>query len=122
MAQPSKPAPALADRGLFTAAERDLIRRELCVRFGQAPQVADGIHLRTWRGGPQAGQPRIPKVVQGLVERGLMHIGPEVVMGGRRALFTPLGLDALRRLLQDRRALNPAQFSHVYEELGTGSA
>ena len=122
MVQPSKPAPAPADPGRFTAAERDLIRRELCVRFGQAPQVADGIHLRTWRGGPQAGQPRIPKVVQGLVERGLMHIGPEVVMGGRRALFTPLGLDALRHMLQDRRALNPAQFAHVHEELGTGGA
>ena len=42
--------------------QRDLIRRELCVRFGQAPQVEDGIYLRTWRGGPQAGQPRLPKV------------------------------------------------------------
>ena len=122
MAQPPKPASAPADPGLFTAAERDLIRRELCVRFGQAPQVADGIHLRIWRGGPQAGQPRIPKVVQGLVERGLMHIGPEVVMGSRRALFTPLGLDALRHMLQDRRALNPDQFAHLHEELGTDPA
>ncbi len=61
-------------------------------------------------------------MVQGLVERGLMHIGPEVVMGGRRALFTPLGLDALRHMLQDRRALNPDQFAHLHEELGTGRA
>ena len=43
MAKPPKSAPAPADPGLFTAAERDLIRWQLCVRFGQAPQVADGI-------------------------------------------------------------------------------
>jgi len=106
MAQPPKPASAPTDPGLFTAAERDLIRWQLCVRFGQAPQAADGIYLRTWRGGPQAGQPKVPKVV----------------MGGRRALFTPLGLDALRHMLQDRRALNLDQFAHLHEELRTGRA
>jgi len=89
------------------------------VRFRQAPQAADGIYLRIWRGGPQAGQPKVSKVLHGLVERGLMHIGPEVVMGGRRALFTPLGLNALRQMLRDRRALNPDQFAHLHEELGT---
>ena len=56
-------------------------------------------------------------MVHGLVERGLLHIGPEVVMGGRRALFTSLGLDTLRHLPQDRRALNPDQFAHLHEEL-----
>ena len=119
MAQPPKPASAPADPGLFTAAERDLIRWQPCVRFDQAPQATDGIYLHTWRGRSQAGQPKVPKVVQGLVERGLVHIRPKVVMGGRRARFTPLGLDALRHMLQDRRALNPDQFAHLHEELGT---
>ena len=35
----------------FTAAERELLRRELCRHFGQDPRVADGIFLRTWRVG-----------------------------------------------------------------------
>ena len=35
----------------FTTKERDLIRRELCRHFGQDPRIADGIFLRTWRGG-----------------------------------------------------------------------
>lgn len=120
MPQHPDPTPATTDPGALTASERDLIRREFCVRFAQAPRVADGIYLRTWRGGPQAGQPKIPKLVQGLIERGLMRIGPEVVMGGRRATFTPAGLDALRRMMQDRRALDPGRFAHVHQELGEG--
>ena len=118
----SAPASLLADPSVLTAAERDLIRRELYVRFGQAPRIADGVMLRTWRGGPQAGQPKIPKVVQGLIDRGLLQIGPEVVLGGRRARFTQAGMQALRRLAQDRRALNPEQFAHVHEELAESHA
>ena len=38
----------------------DLIRRELCQHFGQDPRAADGFLLRTWRSGPQAGQPKLP--------------------------------------------------------------
>jgi hypothetical protein len=37
----------------FTASERDLIRREMGMHFGQYPSLADGIFLRIWRGGPQ---------------------------------------------------------------------
>lgn len=47
MAKPLKSARSPTDPGLFTAAKRDLIRWQLCVRFGQAPQAADGIYLRT---------------------------------------------------------------------------
>ena len=43
----------------FTAAERDLIRREMGLHFGQLPSLADGLLLRTWRGGPQKGGPKI---------------------------------------------------------------
>lgn len=105
--------PALA---LFTAAERDLIRREFHPRFGQDPSVADGIMLRTWRGGPNAGQPKLPPAVQSLLARGLV----EVRIDGRwpTAQFTEAGLAALRHLAQDRRALDPARYGHVRRELG----
>jgi hypothetical protein len=32
--------------------ERDLIRLELRPRFGQDPDLANGLFLRTWRDGP----------------------------------------------------------------------
>ena len=101
---------------LFTAPERDLIRRELGMRFGQLPSVADGLFLRTWRGGPQAGQPRLPVTVQGMLERRLV----EVRTDGRwpRACFTKSGLAALRELARDRRQLDPVRYAHVRQELG----
>ena len=101
---------------LFTAPERDLIRRELGVRFGQLPSLADGLFLRTWRGGPQAGQPKLPVTVRGMLERGLV----EVCIDGRwpRACFTEAGLAALRELARDRRQLDPVRYAHVRQELG----
>ena len=101
---------------LFTAPERGLIRRELGMRFGQLPSVADGVFLRTWRGGPRAGQPKLPVVVQGMLERGLV----EVRTDGRwpRACFTKAGLAALRELARDKRQLDPVRYAHVRQELG----
>ena len=99
----------------FTPQERDLIRRELCQHFGQDPRAADGILLRTWRSGPQAGQPKLPPAVQSMLERGLVEIRTG---RGPRAVFTPTGLAALRRLLSDRRAMDPARFAHLRRELG----
>ncbi len=100
----------------FTAPERDLIRRELHPRFGQDPFVADGLMLRTWRGGPNAGQPKLPPAIRTLIERGLV----EVRTDGRwpAAHFTAAGLAALRRLAQDRRALDAARYAHIRRELG----
>jgi hypothetical protein len=103
------------DPSPFTAPERELIRRELCQHFGQDPRAADGFLLRTWRSGLQAGQPKLPPAVQSMLERGLV----EVRTGrGVRAIFTPAGLAALRRLLSDRRAMDPACFAHLRRELG----
>lgn len=48
------------NRSPFTAPERDLLRRELCRRFGQGPSITDGIFLRTWRTGEWRNQPKIP--------------------------------------------------------------
>jgi hypothetical protein len=102
----------------FTATERDLIRREFGVRFTTYPSIADGILLRTWRAGPQAGQPKLPPAIQSMVQRGLV----EVRAGGHprlpRAFFTEAGVDALRQLAQDRRAMDPSRFAHVRLELG----
>ncbi len=100
----------------FNAAERNLLRHEFMIRFGQPPALADGLWLRAWRGGPQAGQPKIPAAVASMVARGLVEIGPNRI--GFRARFTPAGIAALRRLAQDRRALDPKQYAHIREELG----
>jgi hypothetical protein len=100
----------------FMPRERELIRREFCRHFGQDPSIADGIFLRTWHSGPHKGAPKIPPTVQGLLDRGLVEIGPGRF--GLRAFFTEAGLKELRALLQDRRAMNPERFGHLRRELG----
>ncbi len=104
----------------FSTAERTLLRYEFLIRFGQAPSLAEGIWLRTWRSGPQAGQPKIPPAVASMLERGLVELGPDRI--GVRARFTPAGIAALRRLAQDRRALDPQHYAHIREELGVDPA
>jgi hypothetical protein len=44
----------------FTSSERDYIRRQLDRFFSTLPTVADGFQLKTWRGGPEAGKPKLP--------------------------------------------------------------
>jgi hypothetical protein len=67
----SRPKPAQSP---FTAPERDLLRHELCRHFGEDPSIADGLFLRTWRGGERRGQPKIPPAVQTMLERGLLEV------------------------------------------------
>ena len=107
----------------FTPAERDLIRREFCKHFSSYPALADGMLLRTWRSGPKANHPKIPKAMAGLVARGLVDIpsGPQPAFVAR-AYFTAAGLTALRELLEDRRSMNPQQFAHLRQELGCSSS
>jgi hypothetical protein len=100
----------------FTAKEREYIRRELDLFFGTLPSVADGFQLRTWRGGPLAGQPKLPPPLRTMVDRGLMEIRAGTPMP--RAYFTEKGLGALRRLASDRRYMDPHKFAHVRTELG----
>ena len=100
----------------FNTAERNLLRNEFLIRFGQAPSLAEGIWLRVWRGGPQAGQPKIPTAVASMLERGLVEIGPNRI--GFRVRFTATGIAALKLLAQDRRALDPKQYAHIRQELG----
>ena len=103
----------------FTARERALIRQEMSEHFGQYPRLAEGIFLRIWRGGPQKGQPKIPPAVQSMVDRGLVEIRNSD--RGPRAFFTGSGLQELRRLLLDRRYMDPARFAHLRRELGVDS-
>ncbi len=101
---------------VFTPGERDYIRRELDQFFSTLPRVADGVQLRTWRGGPQAGQPKVPAIAQGLLERGLMRLEP--TPWPPRLVFTDAGLLALRAMMSDGRLANPRTFAHVRRELG----
>jgi hypothetical protein len=100
----------------FTAAERDYIRSELDLFFSTLPSVAEGFQLRTWRGGPQAGKPKIPQAAQGLLDRGIMRLD----LTGRLPMlfFTDAGLDALRTMMADARLADPKKFAHVRQELG----
>ena len=100
----------------FSAAERELIRRELDVYFGQHPSLAEGLFLRTWRGGPQKGEPKLPPPVRSMLARGLVEIRPGRI--GFRAVFTEAGLAALRQRLRGRRAMDPVRFAHLRRELG----
>src|SRR3954466_2040625 len=72
--------------------ERELIRLELMPRFGQDPDLENGLFLRTWRDGPQKGQPKIPKAIQTMLDRGLVRIGTNP-MGRPAAFFTEAGLE-----------------------------
>jgi hypothetical protein len=100
----------------FTTPERDLLRRELCRHFGQDPSIADGLFLRTWRGGDRSGHPKIPPAVQSMLARGLLEL--RITNRGPRAFFTADGLAALRQLVLDRRAMDPERFGHLRRELG----
>ena len=100
----------------FTAEERDYIRRELDIFFSTLPSVAEGFHLRTWRGGPNAGKPKLPPTAKGLIERGLMRLDTTNPLP--RLFFTEAGLTALRAMMTDRRLADPKKFAHVRQELG----
>jgi hypothetical protein len=100
----------------FSTKERDYIRRELDMFFSTLPTVAEGFMLRTWRGGPQAGRPKVPPVAQGLLDRGLMRLDTTQHMP--RLFFTVAGLGALRAMMADRRFADPEKFAHVRHELG----
>src|SRR5277367_3813662 len=100
----------------FTAGERDYIRRELDMFFSTLPTVAEGFQLRTWRGGPDAGKPKLSPVARGLLERGLMRLDTSQHLP--KLFFTEAGLAELRAMMTDRRLANAEKFAHVRQELG----
>src|SRR5580700_220922 len=100
----------------LTPGERAYIRRELDMFFSTLPTVADGFQLKTWRGGPEAGKPKLPPTAKGLVERGLMRLDTAERLP--RLFFTETGLAMLRAMMADRRFVDPEKFAHVRQELG----
>jgi hypothetical protein len=104
----------------FDAREREFIRREFGVHFGQPSYLADAILLRTWRSGPKKNLPKLPPAVRNMIERGLV----ELRSGSRgvRGFFTEAGVAGLRELIADRRLMNPKTFAHLRLELGPDEA
>jgi hypothetical protein len=100
----------------FSAGERDYIRRELDMFFSTFPTVADGFLIKTWRGGPRAGQPKLPPPAKSLIERGMMWLDTSHRMP--RLFFTEAGIAELRKMMSDRRFADPRKFAHVRQELG----
>jgi hypothetical protein len=102
----------------FTAAGRELIRREFGTRFGQYSKLAEGIRLRTWRDGLRKGEPKLPLAGQTMLERGPVEIRRDRLWA--RATFTAAGLAALRVLAADRPLLPPDRFDHLRQEFDIG--
>jgi len=100
----------------LTPAERDYIRSQLTMFFSTLPTVAEGFTLKTWAGGPQRGQPKVPQAAAGLVARGLMRL--DVTARWPRLFFTDLGMEALQAMMADARLADPIRFAHVRQELG----
>jgi hypothetical protein len=99
----------------FTGGERDYIRRELDIFFSTLPSVAEGFQLKTWRGGPDAGKPKLSPIAKGLVARGLMRLDASGHFP--RLFFTEAGLAELRAMVMNRRLADPKKFAHVRQEL-----
>ena len=100
----------------FTPGERDYIRRELDIFFSTLPTVAEGFQLKTWRGGPEAGNPKLSPTAKGLLKRGFMRLDTSQRLP--RLFFTEAGLAELRTMMADRRLADPKKFGHVRQELG----
>ena len=83
--------------------------------FSTLPTVADGFLVKTWRGGAQAGQPKVPLHAKGLVERGLMRL--DATQRWPRLFFTETGLAVKQRAKLSRfrlfRELDGSQMGHA---------
>lgn len=111
--------PPVSDEPTLSAKERALIRTEFMVRFSSAPRLADGILVKRWATGPNKGQPKPSATIQDMIDRGLMEL-PDDGKHWLRARFTVAGLNALRRMAADPRALPCKDYQHLHEELGMG--
>jgi hypothetical protein len=104
----------------FMPAERDYIRCELDMFFSTYPTVAEGFQLKTWRGGPHAGQPKLPPPARSLLDRGLMRL--DAGLRPPRLFFTDAELGELRAMMADRRLADPVKFAYIRRELGIDPA
>ena len=100
---------------LLNKDEREVVRREFMARFNDAPSVMEGFHVKRWATGANKGKPKLTAAVQGLLERGLIVLNDEGHWP--RARFTDKGLQALKVMAADRRALDPDRHRLLIEEL-----
>ena len=100
---------------ILTLAQREFIRREYRALINDAPSVHDGFCLRRWTTGPNKGKPKLSTAVQGLFDRGMITF--EDVGFWPKATFTEKGLRALKMMTADRRALDPARYQRLIDEL-----
>lgn len=100
----------------FTEAELEFLKRRFDVQFGEAPEILDGILLRTWKSGEEKGKPKLPAAVKSLVGRNLMIV---VSAEGRMpvAKFTDDGLSALVHVLRSDQIFAAARFQHLRLQL-----
>jgi hypothetical protein len=99
---------------VFTAAERNYICGELDLVFSTLPTVAEGFQLETWRGGPDAGKPKLSPIARALVRLDATRHEPTPA---------PAALHrnrACRAVCHDgdRQLADPKKFAHVRRELG----
>ena len=99
----------------LTPAQKEFIRREYRVLINDAPSVHDGFRLRRWTTGPHKGKPKLSTAVQGMLDRGMITF--EDVGNWPKATFTDKGLRALKLMAADRRALDPARYQRLIDEL-----
>ena len=99
----------------LTAIERDLIRHEFMTRFDSATNVIEGFNIKRWATGPKKGQPKISGAVQGLIDRGLLTITDQGHWP--KAVFTARGLQALKRMAAQPRALDPERYQLFLDQL-----
>jgi hypothetical protein len=105
-----------ADPALLSAAERAYIRSELDAFFSTLPAAAEGFVLKVWKSGPRVGQPKVPAAAQGMIDRGLLRL--DTAERFPRLFFTSLGLEALGRMVANKRFVDPTKFAHLRRELG----
>ena len=100
---------------LMNKDEREVVRRVFMSRFNDAPSVMEGFHVKRWATGPNKGKPKLTAAVQAMLDRGLITI--DDVGHWPRAKFTDKGLQALKIMAADRRALDPDRHRLLIEEL-----
>jgi len=101
----------------FTAKERDFIRIQFMVRGTWAYSLSEGIFLHRWAAGPHKGKPKLRKVIQSMLDRGLVEIVDPGENAAAYARFTAAGIEALRAMARNRTFLPPDKYSHLIEEL-----
>ncbi len=103
----------------FTSGERGYIRRELDMFFSTYPTVAEGFLLKTCRGGPEGGKPKLSPVAKGLADRGLMRLDagttrPSTILHDKQGVLAELRA----MMMMDRRFADPKKFRQIRQELG----